>query len=172
MPFEEAAKEAAFVTDIGASFDHFAIASRRIRDLIPLWRDTLCGTFVLGADNAEIGWRTARLDFGGQMVVELIEPLPGSTFFDSYFAKNPVGGLHHVTFVVDDVQGAFERLDRDGYAPFGADENWFQLFVHPKRANGVLVQLMKRSDYRTGTSMTLEDLYAGRGFRGTGLPSP
>jgi hypothetical protein len=27
--------------ELGASFDHVAIAGRRIRDMLPLWRDTL-----------------------------------------------------------------------------------------------------------------------------------
>ncbi|MGX7680136.1 VOC family protein [Jatrophihabitans sp. DSM 45814] len=160
-----------FATELGATFDHFAIATRRIRDLIPLWRDCLGGRFAMGADDAVTGWRTVRLEFGEQVPVELIEPLQGSTFFDKFFQSHPNGGLHHVTFMVDDVQDAFQRLERDGFAPFGADENWFQLFVHPRQAHGVLVQLMVRRSYDS-VEMTLEDVYAGRGARGTGLLSP
>jgi methylmalonyl-CoA/ethylmalonyl-CoA epimerase len=154
-----------------ASFDHFAIATRRIRDLTPLWIDCLGGTFRMGADNASMGWRTARIEFAGAMCVELIEPLAGSAFFDSFFRRNRAGGLHHVTFLVDDVEDAFARLADRGYEPFGAHEQWHELFVHPKHANGVLVQLMPRRSYRA-PEMTLEDLYAGRGLMGTGLLSP
>ena len=159
----------------GGAFDHFAIATPRIRDLLPLWRDTLGGRFALGADNPEIGWRTVRLQFGEQICVELIEPLAGSAFLDGFFAKNPAGGVHHVTFFVDDIKAAFERIEAAGYAPFGADEAWFQLFVHPKRANGVLVQLMRRHDFHGGHGlppMTVDEVLAGRGINGTGTPSP
>ena len=45
--------------DLGAVFDHVAIAGRRIRDLLPLWRDTLGGRFATGADNPAVGWRVA-----------------------------------------------------------------------------------------------------------------
>jgi len=50
---------------LGASFDHVAIAGRRIREMLPLWRDMLGGRFVVGADNAATGWRAVRLELGG-----------------------------------------------------------------------------------------------------------
>ncbi len=167
--------EAGLAGQIGATFDHVAMAGRRIRDMLPLWRDTLGGRFVVGADNPAIGWRAVRLELGGIWCVELIEPLPGSAFLDSYLRRNPEGGMHHVTFLVDDVRAAFERFAAHGYEPFGADEQWFQMFVHPRRSGGVLLQLMRR--YKAhGTAdraaLTVEDVLAGRGHNGTGVPSP
>jgi len=163
--------------------------------MLPLWQDALGGRFVIGADNASTGWRAVRLELGGIWCVELIEPLAGSAFLDGFFRRHPSGGMHHVTFLVDDVRAAFSRLASRGYEPFGADEQWFQVFVHPRQAGGVLLQLMMRQagegrDDGPGTAggsaagdgrdagagpaggMTLEDVLAGRGFRGTGLASP
>ena len=168
--------EAGLADELGATFDHVAIAGRRIRDMLPLWRDTLGGRFVVGADNPEIGWRAVRLELAGIWCLELIEPLPGSAFLDSYLRHRPDGGLHHVTFLVDDVQAAFERFAARGYEPFGAGEEWFQMFVHPRRAGGVLLQLMRRRQAHGGgaerQAMTVEDVLAGRGHRGTGVSSP
>jgi methylmalonyl-CoA/ethylmalonyl-CoA epimerase len=167
--------EADLAGQIGATFDHVAVAGRRIRNMLPLWRDTLGGRFVVGADNPAIGWRAVRLEIGGIWCVELIEPLPGSAFLDSYLARRPDGGLHHVTFLVDDVRAAFERFADRGYEPFGADQEWFQMFVHPRRAGGVLLQLMRRQQAQRGADgqdMTVEDVLAGRGYRGTGVSSP
>jgi methylmalonyl-CoA/ethylmalonyl-CoA epimerase len=169
LPPSEPAAE--FISDLGATFDHFAIATRRIRDLLPLWMDALGGIFGMGADNPDVGWRTVRIEFGSLPCVELIEPLEGSVFFDGFFRKFPQGGLHHVTFLVDDIEAAYARLEQGGYQPFGADESWNQLFVHPKQANGVLVQLMKRHGY-DGPAMSLDDVLSGRGHQGTGLLSP
>jgi methylmalonyl-CoA/ethylmalonyl-CoA epimerase len=167
------AAQVGLAVDLGARFDHFAVASRRIRDALPLWRDAMGGRFTVGADNAEIGWRTVRLEFAGASCVELIEPLAGSTFLDSFLRRNPGGGLHHVTFYTDDVEAAFARLSVHGYEPFGADERWFQLFVHPRLAGGVLLQLMNPSVLSAQPrSMTLDDVLAGAGFLGTGVPSP
>jgi methylmalonyl-CoA/ethylmalonyl-CoA epimerase len=167
-------QEADVADELGATFDHVAIAGRRIRDMLPLWQDTLGGRFVVGADNPETGWRAVRLELGGTWCVELIEPLPGSAFLDSYLRHRPEGGMHHVTFLVDDVRVAFERFTARGYEPFGADQEWFQMFVHPKRAGGVLLQLMRRfSHSRDDRSvMTVADVLAGRGYRGTGVSSP
>jgi methylmalonyl-CoA/ethylmalonyl-CoA epimerase len=176
--------EAGLAGERGATFDHVAIAGRRIRDMLPLWRDTLGGRFVVGADNPEIGWRAVRLELSGIWCLELIEPLPGSAFLDSFLRHRPEGGMHHVTFLVDDVQAAFERFAARGYEPFGADQDWFQMFVHPRRAGGVLLQLMRRAHGRgdggdggqdsgaLGRTITVEDVLAGRGYRGTGVSSP
>ena len=167
--------EADLAGEIGATFDHVAIAGRRIRDMLPLWRDTLGGKFVIGADNPAVGWRTVRLELGGVFCLELIEPLPGSAFLDSFLARRPEGGVHHVTFLVDDVQAAFERFAARGYEPFGADQEWFQMFVHPRRSGGVLLQLMRRRAAKGGVDrrgMTVEDVLAGRGYGGTGVSSP
>jgi methylmalonyl-CoA/ethylmalonyl-CoA epimerase len=167
--------EAGLAGQIGATFDHVAVAGRRIRDMLPLWQDTMGGRFVVGADNPAIGWRAVRLELGGIWCVELIEPLPGSAFLDSYLRRNPEGGMHHVTFLVDDVRAAFERFAAHGYEPFGADEQWFQMFVHPRRSGGVLLQLMRRY-VAHGTAdraaLTVEDVLAGRGHNGSGVPSP
>jgi methylmalonyl-CoA/ethylmalonyl-CoA epimerase len=167
-------EEADLAGKLGATFDHVAIAGRRIRDMLPLWRDTLGGRFVVGADNPVIGWRAVRLELDGIWCLELIEPLPGSSFLDGYLRRHPDGGLHHVTFLVDDVRAAFQRFAARGYEPFGADEEGFQMFVHPRRAGGVLLQLMRR--YPRGRDgarvMTVEDVLAGRGHNGTGLSSP
>ena len=167
-------QEAGLAGELGATFDHVAIAGRRIRDMLPLWRDTLGGRFVVGADNPEIGWRAVRLELGGIWCVELIEPLPGSAFLDSFLRHRPEGGLHHVTFLVDDVRAAFERFAARGYEPFGAGQEWFQMFVHPKLSGGVLLQLMRRMTHSRddGPTMTVEDVLAGRGYRGTGVSSP
>ena len=128
--------------------------------------------------------------------LELIEPLTGSAFLDRFLRGRPEGGLHHVTFLVDDVRVAFEWFTARGYEPFGADREWFQMFVHPRQAGGVLLQLMRRYEARGGAArgdgargdgaerpaagrsaagrpaMTLEDVLAGRGHRGTGVSSP
>jgi methylmalonyl-CoA/ethylmalonyl-CoA epimerase len=161
--------------ELGATFDHVAIAGRRIRDLLPLWRDTLGGRFMVGADNAAAGWRAVRLELGGIWCVELIEPLRGSAFLDGFLLRHPGGGLHHVTFLVDDVRAAFDSFAARGYEPFGADERWLQMFVHPRSAGGVLLQLMVRrpaSERASLPALSIEEVLAGRGLSGTGVSSP
>jgi methylmalonyl-CoA/ethylmalonyl-CoA epimerase len=157
-------------------FDHVAIAAPRLRDILPLWVDGVGGQFLYGADNHAVGWRLARLAFAGQPFVELMEPLRGSTFFDKFFARNPNGGMHHVTFIVADLPAANKRLIKAGYEPFGFRDNdphWQELFVHPGKAHGVLLQVGSRDFEHSPTpAHTPEEVLAGNGFRGDGVPSP
>lgn len=55
-------------------------------------------------------------------------------------------GIHHIAFEVEDIHAEMARLKEDGFVLLnaepkrGADNKWV-CFVHPKSANGVLVEL-------------------------------
>lgn len=175
--FESAAAEieADLGSDIGTHFDHVAIAAPRLRDLIPLWIDLMNGEFIGGGDNVRVGYRTARVSYSGRFAIELMEPLQGSTFFDKFFQKNPAGGVHHITMNVDNHELAYERLTAAGYTTFGLSYDaptWHEMFVHPRVAHGVLLQVVRHPKDEGRDPGTLEDLLAGRNPRGAGTPSP
>lgn len=131
---------------VHAVFDHAAHASRRIRDLLPLYQDQLGGNFLYGGDNVRVGYRGLVLGFTGGGKVELLEPLQGSSFFDSFFARQPLGGLHHLTFRVHDLSEAAARARSAGFQLIGEnhdDPNWREVFVHPRAAHGVLIQFVQ-----------------------------
>ncbi|MDO1512872.1 methylmalonyl-CoA epimerase [Maribacter confluentis] len=62
------------------------------------------------------------------------------------FLEKKGEGIHHVAFEVDDIKAEMERLKYEGFTLLnekpkkGADNKWVA-FVHPKSANGVLVEL-------------------------------
>ncbi|MHB1468606.1 MAG: VOC family protein [Solirubrobacteraceae bacterium] len=91
---------------LGARFDHVAHAAPRISDLLPLYRDVLGGRFSSGAPNEQLGYRTLHLTYANGSKIELMEPLPGSAFLRSFFERNPLGGLHHITFRVPSLDEA------------------------------------------------------------------
>lgn len=133
---------------VDASFDHVAHAAASIRSLLPVYRDLLGGSFVGGGDNVRVGFRTVQLRYDGGGRVELLEPLEGSDFLDSFLRRNGDGGLHHVTFKVPDLEAALEAADRLGLRPFGVHLDnavWKEAFLHPREANGALVQLAESS---------------------------
>ena len=159
-----------------AVFDHAAIAARRLRDLLPLYRDILGGEFLAGDDNPRVGYRALQLSYPDGTRIELMEPLAGSTFFDKFFAGRGEG-LHHITFKVPDIHAALAVLERHGVPTTGVhldDPHWKEVFVHPRVANGVLVQLGQAIPGGTwgGKDQTLEKLLAGQSLRGNGVPSP
>lgn len=61
---------------------------------------------MLGGDNPRVGYRALQLAFPDDRRIELMEPHPGSAFFDRFFRRTGGGGMHHVTFMVDDIHRA------------------------------------------------------------------
>ena len=160
----------------GAALDHSAVAARRIRDLLPIYRDLLGGTFVRGGDNTRVGYRAIQLAFSNGNRIELMEPLEGSHFFDSFFERRGPGGLHHITFKVDSIEDAVESMKASGYSLTGLhleDEAWREVFFHPREAYGTLIQLAHgEGEYAGPDVLTLESVLAGLGSHGNGTPSP
>jgi methylmalonyl-CoA/ethylmalonyl-CoA epimerase len=130
----------------GAVFDHAAHAAPRMADLLAIYRDQLGGELLYGGDNTRVGYRGVVLGFPGGGKVELLEPLPGSAFLDSFFARHPLGGLHHLTFRVADLGAAIDRARDRGFAVIGEnhdDPDWREAFLHPRSAGGVLIQFVQ-----------------------------
>lgn len=86
----------------------------------------------------------------GEAKVELLE----ATREDSPIAKylNKKGeGIHHVAFEVDNIEQEMERLKKEGFQllnekPQRGADNKLVCFIHPKTANGVLVELCQQID--------------------------
>lgn len=81
----------------------------------------------------------------GESKVELLEATGPDSAIAKYIEKRGEG-LHHVAFEVEDIHAEMERLAAEGFQLLnaepkrGADNKWV-CFVHPKTANGVLVEL-------------------------------
>jgi methylmalonyl-CoA/ethylmalonyl-CoA epimerase len=81
----------------------------------------------------------------GDNKVELLEAQSPESAISKFIDKRGEG-LHHVAFEVDDIVAEMENLKKLGFLllsdipKLGAD-NKLICFVHPKSANGVLVEL-------------------------------
>ncbi len=164
------------VPELGARFDHAAVAAPTLRELLPLYADLLGGRFFRGGDNVRVGYRAVQLEYAGGTRIELMEPLRGSTFFDRFFAA---GGsrLHHITFKITGIEAAIEAMAAAGYTPTGVFldfEEWKEVFFHPKEANGVLIQLAEAPPGFPGpmAGASIGDALAGRLAGQNGEPSP
>lgn len=172
IPTPDPAADGVLLSGLDAVFDHAAHAAHRIRDLLLLYRDLLGGRFLNGGDNARTGYRVVQLGFRDGTKVELMEPLAGSSFL----ASRPQGGVHHLTFKVTDIRAALRRVEDLGLAATGVNfdnPDWQELFVHPRRAFGALIQLAQPGPNDWGRpGLTLDDVLAGHGPNGDGRPSP
>lgn len=81
----------------------------------------------------------------GESKVELLEATSPDSAIARYIEKRGEG-IHHVAFEVEDIHAEMERLRQQGFQllneqPKRGADNKLVCFVHPKTANGVLVEL-------------------------------
>lgn len=123
--------------------DHVAIATWDATGPVALLTEVLGAEFVDGNDEPDNGFRWLQFRFPGGSKVEVIEPLSTDGFLYRFLTKRGEG-LHHVTVYVKDLALAIDQIREAGYEPVDvnlAHEAWKEAFIHPRQANGVLVQL-------------------------------
>lgn len=81
----------------------------------------------------------------GENKIELLEATNPDSAIAKYIAKKGEG-IHHIAFDVDDIYAEMERLRNEGFTilneePKKGADNKLVCFVHPKSANGVLIEL-------------------------------
>ena len=83
----------------------------------------------------------------GESRLELLEPTSENSVIAKFIAKRGEG-LHHISLRVPDLEGAVERLKKDGVRlvsdeiKIGAGGHRY-VFVHPSSAGGVLLELVE-----------------------------
>ena len=81
----------------------------------------------------------------GESKIELLAaPNPGSPIAN--FIERRGEGIYHIAFAVEDIHAEVARLKAEGFKiineePRKGADNKLVVFVHPKSANGVLVEL-------------------------------
>ncbi len=150
--------------------DHTAIAVRSIEAALPLYRDVMGGDPQELYEHPEKGFRalTLRFPYGGG--IELIAPLGADSFVQSFLDKRGEG-VHHITFIVEDLAACVAEATAAGLRVVDEDyrrPEWQEAFISPRSANGTIIQLAQSNRDLAGR-MTLwpADAYrieqAGRG---------
>ena len=122
--------------------DHISLAVKDIEKA----KEFFCG--VLGL--VPCAWSVLEdLKYFGQVFsagdltrVEMITPTGSGSFLDKFLAERE--GVHHICFQTLDIARAKEYLDEKGIPTFGYNddyEDWKELFIHPRDAFGVLIQI-------------------------------
>ena len=81
----------------------------------------------------------------GEAKIELLEATHEDSPIHKYIERKGEG-IHHIAFEVEDIREEMSRLKAEGFQllmdepAVGADQKWV-CFVHPKSANGVLVEI-------------------------------
>lgn len=121
--------------------DHVAVAVHDIDPALRLFGDTLGGEFQASGDESG-EWRWHQVTYPGGGKVELLQPLAEG--FLTRFLTRRGEGLHHITFLTDDIRAAIERSRGNGYEVVDVNlENpgWMEAFLRPSKAHGTLIQI-------------------------------
>ena len=81
----------------------------------------------------------------GESKLELLEATDPSSAISRYLDKNREG-FHHLALAVDDIYAEIKRLKKEGFifineTPKKGADNKLIAFIHPKSANGILLEL-------------------------------
>lgn len=124
--------------------DHIAVVIDDMQGTLEFWRDAL-GMEVthiqdIPAEMAQIAFLPA-----GGSEIELVKPTTSDSGLAKYLEKRGPG-MHHVCLEVDDIVGMLRRLKDKGIQlineePRVSADGKQYAFIHPKSANGVLVEL-------------------------------
>ncbi len=81
----------------------------------------------------------------GNSKIELLQATNETSAIHKYLDKNREG-IHHIAFDVEDIYAEIDRLKNEGFifitdVPKKGADNKLVVFIHPKSANGLLVEL-------------------------------
>jgi methylmalonyl-CoA/ethylmalonyl-CoA epimerase len=123
--------------------DHTAIAVHSIEAALPLYRDVLGGDPQELSHREEQGFSTLTLRYPQGGGIELITPFGPTGFVQDFLARRGEG-VHHITFLVDDLKAAVAEARAAGIRVVGEDyrrPEWQEAFLSPKSASGTIIQL-------------------------------
>lgn len=134
--------------------DHVAIGAHAIADAEPLLEGVLGGVKAGGfASGPPFGFMQWLYEGGG--LIEVIFPIGDDGFLHRFLAR---GGprVHHVTFKVSSLDAMIERATALGYGIASQDRSdpyWQEAFLHPKQAQGIVIQLVESGERPDGSHM-------------------
>jgi methylmalonyl-CoA/ethylmalonyl-CoA epimerase len=123
--------------------NHVAIAVSDVDASLTFWRDAL-GLTVDHVEDVPSQKATVVFIPVGESEVELVRPTSEDTGVAKFLAERG-GGMHHLCFEVDDIEGMLADLKTKGVRLI--NETPLELpgrkmaFIHPKSSGGVLVEL-------------------------------
>ncbi|PWK77444.1 methylmalonyl-CoA epimerase [Mucilaginibacter oryzae] len=124
--------------------EHIGIAVNSVKQAGQIY-SKLLNTSVYKTETVEREHVLTAFLQSGPNKIELLEALSEDSAIAKFIAKKGEG-IHHIAFDVDDIEAEMKRLKKEGFVllndePKPGADNKLVCFVHPKSANGVLIEL-------------------------------
>ena len=123
--------------------DHVSIAVRDYDKAQRFFQQLMGAVAGAGAVDETMKYRWQVFSLGDMSRLELLYPTGPGSFLDG-FLENSKGGVHHITLQTADIHQAKTLLAEHAIPYFGFkedDDSWKELFIHPRDAFGVLIQI-------------------------------
>tara|TARA_B110000444_G_scaffold59308_1_gene55248 strand:+ start:6005 stop:6406 length:402 start_codon:yes stop_codon:yes gene_type:complete len=124
--------------------EHIGIAVRNLKNSNKVYESLLGSPPYKMEEVKSEGVRTSFFKIG-ESKVELLEASNPESIISKFIDKRGEG-MHHIAFLVDDIESELLRLKKEGFVVLnetpkkGADNKWV-VFLHPKTTSGVLIEL-------------------------------
>ena len=134
--------------------DHIAIVVQDMDAALKVYRDALGLSLTRVEDVPVEGVKVAFLPLPeGNSEIELVQPTTDDSGIARYLAKRGEG-IHHICLEVDDIQSAMAEMAAHGLQvleekPRRGSQGQKYVFIHPKTAHGVLIELYEHHTNRT-----------------------
>lgn len=124
--------------------EHIGIAVKSLKESNELFHRLLGEAHYKIEDILSEGVNTSFFQTG-ESKIELLEATSKDSPIAKFIEKRGEG-IHHIAFEVEDIRFEMERLEANGFQlldkePKKGADNKLVCFIHPKSANGVLVEL-------------------------------
>jgi methylmalonyl-CoA/ethylmalonyl-CoA epimerase len=123
--------------------DHVSLAVREYDKARAFFEDVFQVIPGAAGDGPPWDFRWQVFSLGDLTRLEIISPNGGGGFLRKFLSERD-GGVHHITLETPDIRKVKAHLDRKGIPYFGYSETleeWKELFIHPRDAYGVLIQV-------------------------------
>lgn len=123
--------------------DHVAVAVRDYDKAFSFFSGLFGAVPGSSFEDPGLKYRWQLMSLGDLSRFELLVSTGSGSFLEGFLAHRE-GGVHHITLQTPDIQKAAKILDSRGIPYFGYKaygNNWKELFIHPRDAFGVLIQI-------------------------------
>lgn len=127
--------------------DHVSIAVKDYDKATHFFQKVMGAVAGVGTVDETLNFRWQIFSLGDMSRLELIHPTGPTSFLDG-FLKDKAGGVHHITLQTADIHQVKNVLTQHQIPYFGFkddDPSWKDLFIHPRDAFGVLIQIAEFS---------------------------
>ena len=125
--------------------EHIGIAVSKLEDSIPVF-EQLLNTDCYKTESVDSEQVNTAFFCSGPNKIELLEPQSKESVIHKFIERKGEG-IHHIAFEVEDIEKEMQRLVSAGFTllneqPKQGADGKLVCFLHPKKTNGVLIELV------------------------------